>query len=67
MKKDYYTLEEIVQIDIMQRFIDEILKLGKDRVLKFVEHRNNAKQRARFRKFYFQALKKLEDTKGIFK
>ena len=60
MNKKNYTVEEAIQIVIIEMFIEQILKVGKERVLKFVEAKSDPEQRIKHRKFYLRALDVLE-------
>ena len=61
-KKDYYTLEEVIEIDLIKGIEDNIKSIGHKRTWECIEHIKNAKQRTVFRRGFLKAQGQIPKT-----
>ena len=64
LENETISLDEVIRLHIIASFKRDIEKIGKERVWKVIEHLVPAKVRIRYRKFYFLALKELEEKEN---
>ena len=54
-RKDYYTIDEIVEMDLVESVSETIKNIGHKRTWECIERLVNAKQRGRFRMLFIKA------------